>query len=534
MALVLDEVGCNTSQETDNAVGGELLLTGRDDQAYCSVATRTNHFTVLGVTALSGDPVLCVVIISGKKGDIPVSTGVDWNAVEDELNSNIEEGDEIRFLNNNTGSGKMFPGGPICNFKGKDIPSFVTFTENGGMDGHVLTQVFQHLDAYEIFKEERENGLVPFVLLDGHQSRFELEFLKYVNGSDHKWNVCIGVPYGTSLWQVGDSNQQNGKFKILVSKKKREIFERRMNSFCQHLHLMRTDIMIIVRETWHYAFCDTISNKHAISERGWDPLNKALLLHPLIMATMTETMILNEKKRNIFPRKILQELEANVYNESNGTVSFGVRAHSDSNTKFNFTGGPIACHVANSIMNEVDREEARQRIKHMKQEGKTKAERIASITKRMTAGKLVVDGGSFHLNDYVLQQVQLKNDEIVKKAEDNRKRDELKFMIDCYKADEAIKRNNTPDVRKWKSASDIKDYLRPLRKKDDTGMPSKRGDLELRFLQWSCRGRVQMVHNKEMYDEFQSWLDNEKTKKKSSSSKRGKQNKKDSKKDKQI
>ena len=111
MALVLDEVGCNTSQETDNAIGGELLLTGRDEQAYWSVVTPTNHFTVLGVTALSGDPVLCVVIISGKKGDIPVSTGVDWNAVEEELNVDIEEGDEIKFLNSNIGPGKMFPGG---------------------------------------------------------------------------------------------------------------------------------------------------------------------------------------------------------------------------------------------------------------------------------------------------------------------------------------------------------------------------------------------------------------------------------------
>ena len=73
------------------------------------------------------------------------------------------------------------------------------------MDGHVLTQVFQHLDAYEIFHEEIKNGLTPFVLLICHQSRFELEFLKYINASEHKWNVCISVPYGTSLWHVGDS-----------------------------------------------------------------------------------------------------------------------------------------------------------------------------------------------------------------------------------------------------------------------------------------------------------------------------------------
>ena len=67
MALVLDKVGCNTSQECNNAVGGELFLSGKNLHPYRTVSTRHNHFTVLGVTALSGEPVLCVVIISEKK-----------------------------------------------------------------------------------------------------------------------------------------------------------------------------------------------------------------------------------------------------------------------------------------------------------------------------------------------------------------------------------------------------------------------------------------------------------------------------------
>lgn len=76
--------------------------------------------------------------------------------------------------------------------------------------------------------------------------------------------MCIGFPYGVSLWQVGDSCQQNGYFKILVSKKKREIFEEQMKTFYSHLHLMRTDIMMVVRDTWPIAFGDVENNKKAI------------------------------------------------------------------------------------------------------------------------------------------------------------------------------------------------------------------------------------------------------------------------------
>ena len=65
-ALVMDEVGCNLSQDCNNRVGGELHLTDRKDEAYKSISTRHQHFTVLGLTALDGRPVLCVVIFSGK------------------------------------------------------------------------------------------------------------------------------------------------------------------------------------------------------------------------------------------------------------------------------------------------------------------------------------------------------------------------------------------------------------------------------------------------------------------------------------
>ena len=99
--------------------------------------------------------------------------------------------------------------------------------------------------------------------------------------------------------------------------------------------------------------------------------------------------------------------------------------------------------------------------------------------------------------------------------------DELKYFIDCHKADNAIARNPSADVKKWKSASDIVSYLRPLRTKEDSAMPTKRGDLETRYYQWSTRNRVQLVHRRETYEAFRSWQTNQNSKKKAKSNKRG-------------
>ena len=54
------------------------------------------------------------------------------------------------------------------------------------------------------------------LLLDGHESCLETPFLSYINDDEHLWSVCFGVLYGTALWQVGDSAQQNGAFNMAL------------------------------------------------------------------------------------------------------------------------------------------------------------------------------------------------------------------------------------------------------------------------------------------------------------------------------
>ena len=45
----------------------------------------------------------------------------------------FNDGDQYEFLRENKGAGKIFPGGPKCVHKGKEIPCLVAFTEGGGL-----------------------------------------------------------------------------------------------------------------------------------------------------------------------------------------------------------------------------------------------------------------------------------------------------------------------------------------------------------------------------------------------------------------
>ena len=80
------------------------------------------------------------------------------------------------------------------------------------MTSEILRDAIADLDLHDVIPQRP--GLSPFLLLDGHGSRFQLPFLQYINNPEHPWVVCIGVPYGTSFWQVGDSTEQNGCYKM--------------------------------------------------------------------------------------------------------------------------------------------------------------------------------------------------------------------------------------------------------------------------------------------------------------------------------
>jgi len=274
-----DEVGGNISMKGDGHHGGELLLAEKGTIAQRKASTRNRKFTLIGLTSFTGKPIMCVIIIEGKLPNGSIEAGVD---IRIQPNGKSTDKD---FIFNNSGKGKHFPGGPECVYRGKTVPALARWHESASITSEILVDMLKTIDEMELIN--RNNDAKPLVLLDGHRSRLELPFLKYVNTPQDHWIACIGVPYGTALWQVGDSKEQNGSFNMAITKAKQNLLELKDSIGLQNDGMVDTDLMPLINEAWEKSFARVDKNRNAIADRGWNPLNKALLLDPTLRSTMT-------------------------------------------------------------------------------------------------------------------------------------------------------------------------------------------------------------------------------------------------------
>ena len=58
-------------------------------------------------------------------------------------------------------------------------------SDNGSITGALLKDMLKAIDQLNVF-DHTITGLNPFLLLDGHGSQFELEFLSYIHYKDTK------------------------------------------------------------------------------------------------------------------------------------------------------------------------------------------------------------------------------------------------------------------------------------------------------------------------------------------------------------
>ena len=157
---------------------------------------------------------MCITIFSGEQPSTIVETRLN---IEAETVGHPEDED---FFENNSGPGKRFPGVPTCNFCVVDIPCLCQLNSKGSSTPEILKDILSTIDHYKVY--DRTNSRKPFSLVDKHISRLKLPFLRYIVDIEHEWAVCIGVPYGMAMWQVGESDEQNGSFNIasVVTKNK--------------------------------------------------------------------------------------------------------------------------------------------------------------------------------------------------------------------------------------------------------------------------------------------------------------------------
>jgi len=194
--IFVDETGDDTSQKHDGNQGSEKLVVGVKERALLSSSFDGCHWTSLGFTLGDGRPLLCVIIIACSEIDAKTRMGVQpWCELQGNLVDNVEE--------NSHGPNKYFPYRPTCVVDGKEIPCYITCSENGSITSEILTDILKYIDSFDIFDRTEA---IPFLLLDGHGSRFGLCFLEYVNPpppppeeKDHSCTASIGTPYATNL-----------------------------------------------------------------------------------------------------------------------------------------------------------------------------------------------------------------------------------------------------------------------------------------------------------------------------------------------
>ena len=479
LCIVVDEVGSNLSQKGDGHVGGQKYVCARGAIPQIKVQHSERHFTLLGFTALSGEPLLCLIIISGVREQLNIETGIDpTKSVMGDVN-------DEDFVDKNFGPGKIFPGGPTCSFGGQEIPCMVRWSPKGGITSQILADSLAHIDSFNVF--DRANGKTPFLLLDGHNSRFDFPFLEYITNDTHKWTVCIGVPYGTALWQVADSKEQNGSYKIALTRAKKNMLDQKLQLHIDPASLCSTDIIPLVNIAWELSFARVNLNKKAIAERGWGPLNRNLLLYKEIQDTMTKS------EREFFSHKLynnpplssidmINDTSTAVSDLSNVSQKFFNTQQSQKVTALNYTSGNSAI-VLDTIVAEKDLMEARERNRLKKMEGN-------DIKHKLDAVKTVAT--MFHFNNLgcvIGKDALQKKQHIVaiqqSKILQARKKEESVFQEKKLKYEEIVALNLSDDKLKNDQLKTLLAYKKRKLDKPFSGL-NKKNLLQL-WKEWKNR-----------------------------------------------
>ena len=180
----------------------------------------------------------------------------------------------------------------------------------------------------------------------------------------------IGVPYGTAIWQVGDSAEQNGTHNMSSVREKRRIVEEKEKMFLPPT-IEPHDILKIVTEGYRAGFQNELNNRRAISERGWFPFNRHLLTYPSLRATMTK----DEKEKEELEDSVVILPKHKKYLSTDLVITptfnplYAIVPYTKEQETVNFSQG-TAAFCLDKIVQHVDVQAARERIKSNHHKGK--------------------------------------------------------------------------------------------------------------------------------------------------------------------
>ena len=414
---------------------------------------------------------MCAIIFAAKELDASWVLGLDPTAEWIGDDDNLEE---------NAGRGKRYPMGPTCVYNGVTVPSFCCCSENGSITAELLVAMLATFDGLGVFNRS-DDGVPPFLLLDGHGSRFDLTFLEYINDPATRWNVCIGVPYGTSYWQVGDSTEQNGCFKMALTRHKRNLLkkkEQRRAAFA----IEKDDVVDLVARAWDDSFARINSNQKAIAERGWSPLNYNCLLHPEIVATSTRS---RQQQKDVDDNDDNNNSTQQTLESTEGALSGDIAVRpGDLNLHHGMAGT-----LVDSIVETRKRDDARNgtNLEENQRRRMQTAQDIMNSKKRATAG-LLSASGSFSMGPKVLALLRAKRRE----QQDQQSEREEKKLRDFYALRnrvQAIRALNKENAQL--NVAQLRTVVAWYKTSNDSAVPTTRDLLLTRLLETCMRPEPQ-------------------------------------------
>ena len=473
--LFFDETGCNTNQKKDGHNGGQKFGCGRGTTPKQISSTSDKHFTLLGLTAGTGEAVLCVIIFASERTEGVVANWAE--GIDITIDPVKDENGEIVIGEVNFGEGKYFPSGPTCKFRGKNIPYLPLASPSGGITGLLLVEILKYLDSYNIY-DCQVGEPSSFLIVDGHESRLNPIFVEYITNPDHIWHVNLGTPHATSYWQVGDSSEQNGLFKMLLTEAKKEL----VNFKIKHgmpIYLGSEDIVPLVNKAWGKSFGNIETSRKAIAARGWNPLNRNLLLNKEIKATMTN----NEDCE--YNTGVANENSTSSNITSNSTITAESEETTTTTTIKNIKNNlPLILNTSDGVSGMCFQKLVQHCLKHggidRNRENLEKGESIRetfAAAKRISSG-IMVRRGIHEVNEPNIASVIKGNQIKIKEQQDDlmrRRRKEIKERIDTI----TKLRLTKPCVSEW-NQKECGAFIQYKKRKGDSKMPKSLKDLRAR------------------------------------------------------
>jgi hypothetical protein len=457
--LFADECGINTCQKNDGHHGGALYMCEKGDVPCKTSNTSDHRATILPFTALSGEPAVLAVIFASANTRVPANwhSGIDVT-VDPVLGPDGQPDFDDKELN--YGSGKHMPSGPVCSFRGKEIPTLTFTSPNGSINDDILVKIFKTLDEMGIY--ERGEGLPqPCVVLDGHDSRLSMKVIDYITNPEHTWNLALGVPYLTHIWQVGDSSEQNGSFKIAFSKAKDALVSFKMRQGWE-VTLEAYDIIPLINVAWEKSFARVNTNKKAIADRGW---------FPPTMKVLTDPKLFN----------------ATNGSQDSGTISDGTTAPTILNNldSVNTERGKSGT-VMETLLSHAARKDGTKRRMEALAAGNKRRKGVED-TKKISSGLFIQDG--VHLVNNPLVRAAFKDRQAKKNMEALRKREKEQNRLRELKDKLAMVREKRgTDPANW-NMTECRIFLQFKKTKDDTRMPTTLAELRQLCVKWIGYGR---------------------------------------------